>query len=76
MGKLKRRPKVFEDAVRVETTVPREMGEAIDTLVAASGVSKYAFLRQVLATGLEPFAMTNPELASALRPTTYERRSA
>jgi hypothetical protein len=78
MGYENRRPrsKVIEDAVRVETTVPREISNAIDTLVAASGVSKYAFLRQVLIAGLQPYAITNPDLAAALQPTTYERKQA
>lgn len=48
------RPKVLPDSVEVRTTVPRELGEAIDTLAPTSGPSKYAFLRQLLIAGLQP----------------------
>jgi len=65
------RPKVLPDLVRIETTVPAEMSTTIDSLAAAVGVSRYSFIRSLLAAGLQPFTATNPGLARVLASTTY-----
>ena len=68
------RPKHLPESVDVRTQVPGELAIAIASLATAAGLSKSAFTRQVLIAGLQPFALTDPALASALEPTTYSRR--
>lgn len=68
------RPKQLPESVDVRAQVPVELANAIASLAAAAGVSKSAFTRQVLIAGLQPFALTDPALASALEPTTWSRQ--
>lgn len=62
------RPKTLpEGSVTVKTQIPTGLDTAVDDLVAVSGgVSKAAILRQAILIGLQLFAETNPELATAL----------
>lgn len=73
MTRPNHRPTVLPDSVEVRTSVPRDVAAAIAALAEASGVSKATFLRQVLLAGIQPYALVDPALASALRPTSYNR---
>lgn len=57
--------------VVVRATVPQEVNEVIDSLVAASGVSKATFVRQALFAGLEPYGLMRPELTAELAVTKH-----
>lgn len=53
--------------VVVRATIPTEVDAAINSLVAMSGgISKSTFIRQALLAGLQPYAITSPEIAGAL----------
>ena len=67
------RPKVLPDSTEVKASVPREIAEAIDALADASGASRAAFLRSVIFAGLQPFAVTDPDLAAKLPATVYNK---
>lgn len=73
MTKPNHRPKVLPESATVKTSVPREVADAIDALVDASGTSRAAFMRSVLISALQPFALINPEFAAKLPMTTYTR---
>lgn len=77
MSATRGRPKAATDLVSLGTvSVARDVCEAIDSLVGLSGgVSKTAFVRAALLAGLQPYTLISPELAAALRPTPYERKS-
>lgn len=68
------RPRTGPELVGLGTvSVPAEVAEAIDLLVASSGeLSKSGFIRQALLAGLAPYALVSPAMAAAL-PTPYER---
>ena len=53
--------------VEIRTTIPPELDEVINSLVAVSGgVSKATFVRQALLAGLAPYGLIRPEIAEAL----------
>lgn len=69
------RSKVIEDAVRIGLTIPAEVDDAINALVAMSGgVSKATFVRQALLAGLHPYGLVSPDIAKALAATSYNTR--
>jgi hypothetical protein len=80
MGKMQeergRPARVAEMVSLGRVRVPREVSDAIDTLVAMSGgTSKATFIRQALLAGLRPYALISPELEAALPLTAYYERN-
>ncbi|MGN7964904.1 hypothetical protein ACTJKK_02380 [Microbacterium sp. 22179] len=71
------RPRHFpEGSVEIKTEISADVSAAISALAKASGASKYAFVRSLIFAGLQPFAITDPELAAKLPATTYTRGAA
>lgn len=73
MSRPNHRPTVIPDAAVVKADVSGEVAEAIKTLADLSGVSRAAFVRNLIRAGLEPYRVVSPEIATALPTTTYKK---
>jgi len=67
MGKRGPKPLGYESELR--TTLPKEVGEALDLMVRLGGLSKATIVRVALVDHLTTLGVLFPEVAHTLRPT-------
>jgi len=67
MGKRGPQPLGYESELR--TTLPVEVGDALDLMVRIGGISKATIVRTALVDHLTTLGVLFPEVAQTLRPT-------